>query len=49
MLDQEKIIDLYEQGYTIYDIAEKYNVEESAVKDALRDYLIEKYEEDNNS
>ena len=46
MIDKEVVIDLYEHGYAMFEIAEKMNVAESIVRDILREYLSEEYEHD---
>ena len=44
MPDNERSIDLYEQGYSITEIADKFKVSEIVIKDVIRNYLLEKYE-----
>lgn len=41
MVDKEVVIDLYDQGYAMFEIADKLAVPESIIRDILREYLTE--------
>ena len=51
MLDKNQVLDLYDEGYTCFEIADKFAVPESVIRDILRECIEEgRYhdEEDTN-
>ena len=41
MIDRELVMDMYDEGDSISDIADKFAVPESVIRDIIRDYLAE--------
>lgn len=45
MVDKQTIFDLYDQGYAMFEIADKLALPESVIREVLRDYIKEEESE----